>query len=185
MNNLLPETYLLGLIGLLLVIAILVGRQLLRVRKDEINLIKLEKQVDASNKNSSELYQLASVQLRKRLYPQAIGTLKQALKELKGEPDEAKAIIENAMGFALVAEDNFEAAIKHYESALKAKSDYPVALNNLGFAKQQLKLEDEAYLHYKEALNIDPKNQTAKKQLNRIERRNGGIIPSAVEKKGF
>ena len=39
----LPQTYLIGLCLLLLVIAILVGRQLLKVRKDEAQLIKLEK----------------------------------------------------------------------------------------------------------------------------------------------
>ena len=36
----LPQTYLIGLCSLLLVIAILVGRQLYKVRKDELKLIK-------------------------------------------------------------------------------------------------------------------------------------------------
>ena len=37
-NGLLPQTYLLGLIGLLAIVAVVAGRQLLRVRKDELNL---------------------------------------------------------------------------------------------------------------------------------------------------
>ena len=40
--NLLPQTYLLGLVGLLAVVAVVVGRQLLNVRRDEIKLIELE-----------------------------------------------------------------------------------------------------------------------------------------------
>ena len=46
------------------------------------------------DRQASDLYELGSVQLRKRLYPQAAATLKQALKRLSGEPDEARALIE-------------------------------------------------------------------------------------------
>ena len=42
MSFLQPQTYLLGLIGLLGIVAFLVGRQLLKVRRDEVNLIQLE-----------------------------------------------------------------------------------------------------------------------------------------------
>ena len=95
-----PQTYLIALIGLLVIISVLVGRQLLRVRSDEAKLLKLEKGGASSSKEASELYELASVQLRKRLFPQAIDSLQRALKQLNQEPDEAKAIIENALGFA-------------------------------------------------------------------------------------
>ena len=43
MDTLLPQTYLIGLTGLLVIVAVLVGRQLLKVRSDEVELIKLEK----------------------------------------------------------------------------------------------------------------------------------------------
>ena len=145
MNLLLPQAYLIGLVGLLAIIAILVGRQVLKVRSDEYKLIKLEKNKTATSKEASNLYELASVQLRKRLYPQATTTLREALKNLSEEPDEAKALIENALGFALAAQDDFEGAIKHYEAALKAKDDYPVALNNLAFAKSRLMKNSDAY----------------------------------------
>ncbi len=124
----LPQTYLIGLCLLLIIIAILVGRQLFKVRKDELKLIKLEKEDSNTKEDSAKMYELASVQLKKRLYPQAISTLKQALKILDGEPDEAKALIENALGFALAAQNDFKSAVIHYKKALIAKSEYPVAL---------------------------------------------------------
>ena len=169
METLLPQTYLIGITGLLVIVAILVGRQLLRVRNDEVKLVKLEKGGASASKNAAELYELASVQLRKRLYPQATTTLKKALKQVTGEPDEAKALIENALGFALAAQEDFEAAVNHYRNALKAKSDYPVALNNLAYAKQRLSKENESLRLYEEVLEIDPKNKTAKKQLQKLK----------------
>ncbi len=77
----LPQTYLIGLCLLLFIIAILVGRQLYKVRKDEMKLIKLEKEDSNTKEDSAKMYELASVQLKKRLYPQATSTLKQALKK--------------------------------------------------------------------------------------------------------
>ncbi len=171
MDILQPQTYLFGLVGLLLVIAILVGRQLLSVRSDEMKLIKLEKNAATSSSDASILYELASVQLRKRLYPQATTTLRKALKNLEQEPDEAKALIENALGFSLAAQDDFESAISHYRNALKAKSDYPVALNNLAFAKERLEEETESLELYKKVLLIDPKNKTAIKQIKLLEKK--------------
>ena len=83
MNALLPQTYLLGLIGLLAIVAVVGGRQFLRVRRDEQSLLKMEQEKVASSKDAGALYELASVQLRKRLYPQAIVTLRQAVKRYK------------------------------------------------------------------------------------------------------
>ncbi len=185
MENILPQTYLIGLIGLLLLVAILVGRQLLRVRQDESKLIKLEKQGISSSNQASELYDLASVQLKKRLYPQAASTLRKALKRLKNEPDEAKALIENALGFSLAAQDEFESAISHYKSAIKAKSDYPVALNNLAFAKQRLQEYNEAKDLYQQVLSIDRTNKTAIKQLKSLEKRKLNQIAEESNSKGF
>ena len=181
----LPQTYLIGLCLLLVIIAILVGRQLYKVRKDEMKLIKLEKENSNTKEDSAKMYELASVQLKKRLYPQATSTLKQALKKLDGEPEEAKALIENALGFALAAQNDFKSAVIHYKKALIAKSEYPVALNNLGFAYQRLLQEDEAYKNYKEVLKLDPKNKTAISQIKRLERIIGKDRNQLLEKKGF
>ena len=181
----LPQTYLIGLCLLLVIIAILVGRQLYKVRKDEMKLLKLEKEDSNTKEDSAKMYELASVQLKKRLYPQATSTLKQALKKLDGEPEEAKALIENALGFALAAQNDFKSAVIHYKKALIAKSEYPVALNNLGFAYQRLLQEDEAYKNYKEVLKLDPKNKTAISQIKRLERIIGKDRNQLLEKKGF
>ncbi|AII42003.1 hypothetical protein KR100_01100 [Synechococcus sp. KORDI-100] len=171
--NLLPQTYLLGLVGLLAIVAVVVGRQLLRVRRDEIKLIELEQSGASASRQASDLYELASVQLRKRLYPQATTTLKQAAKRLSGEPDEARALIENALGFSLAAQKNYESAVKHYKLALKAKADYPVALNNLGFAQEKLLQTEEAMAVYERTLEIEPGNNTASKRLKKLQKRIG------------
>ena len=71
----LPQTYLVGLCFLLVIISILVGRQLYKVRKDEMKLLKLEKEDSNTQEDSAKMYELASVQLKKRLYPQATSTL--------------------------------------------------------------------------------------------------------------
>ena len=113
------------------------------------------------------------MQLRKRLYPQATATLKQASKRLSGEPDEARALIENALGFSLAAQKNYESAVKHYKLALKAKADYPVALNNLGFAQEKLLQTEEAMAVYERTLEIEPSNNTASKRLKRLQKRIG------------
>ncbi len=185
MNILQPETYLIGLIGLLVIVAILVGRQLLRVRRDEANLIRLEKGGASSSKNAAELYELGSVQLKKRLYPQATSTLKQAVKRLAGEPEEATAVIENALGFALAAQDDFQNAVNHYQRALKAKPNYPVAMNNLAFAKIRLNQPQEASTLYEEVLLLDPKNKTAIKQLKKIKTSVDTDSPNSDEIRGF
>ena len=118
MSAFLPETqtYLIGLIGLLAIVAVIVGSQVFKTQRDERALIRLEKSGAGSSKEASKLYELASVQLRKRLYPQAIASLRKALKQLTGEPDEAKALIENALGFALAAQTDYSSAVSHYQS---------------------------------------------------------------------
>ena len=181
----LPQTYLVGLCFLLVIISILVGRQLYKVRKDEMKLLKLEKEDSNTQEDSAKMYELASVQLKKRLYPQATSTLKQALKKLEGEPEEAKALIENALGFALAAQNDFKSAVIHYKKALTAKSEYPVALNNLGFAYQRLLKEDEAIKNYQEVLKLDPSNKTAISQIKRLDRIIGKDKDQLLNKKGF
>ena len=169
--NLLPQTYLLGLVGLLTIAAVVVGRQLLRVRRDESRLVQLERSGTAQSRQAADLYELGSVQLRKRLYPQAAATLKQALKRLGDEPDEARALIQNALGFALAAQKDYEGASKHYKLALKAKPDYPVALNNLAFAQNKLLNIEEALKLYRQTLELEPTNTTAQKAVKKLEKR--------------
>jgi tetratricopeptide (TPR) repeat protein len=166
----LPQAYLIGLIVLLGTAAVLVARQILRVRSDELALARLEARSKDEAQSAADLYELASVQLRKRLYGQAAENLKLAAKRAAGEPAEAQALIENALGFALAAQNNFSGAIKHYRAALKAKPDYPVALNNLAFALEKQQKPEEAMATYSQVLELDGSNRTAQKRLKRLER---------------
>jgi tetratricopeptide (TPR) repeat protein len=187
MQELLPQAYLIGLIVLLGAAAVLVGRQILRVRRDEQALARLGSAGPggAPPTDSVGLYELASVQLRKRLYGQAVDNLKLALRKAQAEkaPDEARALIENAYGFALAAESKFPEAIRHYRSALQIKPDYPVALNNLAFALGKLGEPQEARDAYARVLDLEPANSTARKGIKTMERRVGDPTKAAPEGK--
>jgi Flp pilus assembly protein TadD len=175
MKEFLPQAYLIGLIVLLGAAAVAVTLQILRVRRDESILSRLEGSASGVAGDSSALYEIASVQLRKRLYGQAGDNLKRALK-LAGEeqaPPEARALIENALGFSLAAQNKYKAATRHYRSAIRAKPDYPVALNNLAYALEKQGMEEEARSTYGEVLSIDGGNVTARKRLKALERRSG------------
>lgn len=174
MDSLLPQAYLIGLIVLLAGAAVVVARQILRVRRDELALSRYD---SAGNKPSDAagLYELASVQLRKRLYGQALDNLKLAAKraDAEGEPAEARAVIQNALGFSLAAQNNYKTAIKHYRLALEAKPNYPVALNNLAFALEKQQKLEEAQATYQQVLDLDAANKTARKRLKLLERKGG------------
>jgi tetratricopeptide (TPR) repeat protein len=166
----LPQAYLIGLLVILGGAAVLVARQILRVRRDEVVLNRLEQASKSGEQSAADLYELASVQLRKRLYGQAVDNLKLASRRAASEPPEAQALIENALGFALAAQSNYTAAIKHYRAALRAKPDYPVALNNLAYALEKQQKPEEARENYMKVLELDNSNGTAKKRLKRLER---------------
>jgi len=185
MNELLPQLYLVGLIGLLGGASFFVGRQILRVRLDEQALSRLGggRASDGAPQDAAGLYELASVQLRKRLYGQAGDTLRKALKQADAEqvPAEARALIENAMGFALAAQGKYATAIRHYRSALRAKADYPVALNNLAFALEKQAKPEEARTLYEQVLSLEEGNRTARKRLRLLERRAVNVAPAPSE----
>ena len=183
MNELLPQLYLLGLVALLGGASFFVGRQILRVRRDEQALSRLGSAGGAAGgapQDAAGLYELASVQLRKRLYGQAGDTLRKALRQADAEkvPDEARALIENAMGFTLAAQGKYATAIRHYRSALRAKADYPVALNNLAYALEKQTKTDEARELYEQVLSLEEGNRTARKRLKLLERRAVSVAPS-------
>lgn len=189
MNELLPQLYLVGLIGLLGGASFFVGRQILRVRRDEQALSRLGggRASDGAPQDAAGLYELASVQLRKRLYGQASDTLRRALKQADAEqiPAEARALIENAMGFALAAQGKYATAIRHYRAALRAKADYPVALNNLAFALEKQAKPDEARALYEQVLGLEQGNRTARKRLRLLERRSVGVAAPADAPRGL
>jgi tetratricopeptide (TPR) repeat protein len=189
MNELLPQLYLVGLIGLLGGASFFVGRQILRVRRDEQALSRLGggRGSEGAPQDAAGLYELASVQLRKRLYEQASDTLRKALRQADSEqvPAEARALIENAMGFALAAQGKYTNAVRHYRAALRAKGDYPVALNNLAFALEKQAKPDEARVLYEQVLSLEEGNSTARKRLRLLERRSVSVAPAAAAPRGL
>ena len=158
------QIYLSILFVVLVVVASVIGRQILRTRNEELTYLNLQ-QNSSQEVQTSKLYEFASVQIQKRLYPQAIETLLKAKKGYSEEPPEAKALIENALGFSFAAQNNFKKAIKYYQSALNFVPEYPIALNNLGFAYEKLLEFDNAYEIYEKVILIEPKNKTAQKQI--------------------
>tara|TARA_Y100001933_G_scaffold64658_1_gene64967 strand:- start:107 stop:463 length:357 start_codon:yes stop_codon:yes gene_type:complete len=97
------QSYLLILFILLIIISFFVFRQFIRTRNEEISLVTFEQKGIDSLETATELYQFGSIQIKKRLYSQATQTFLKAMKKSKDEPDEGKAIIENALGFTYAA----------------------------------------------------------------------------------
>ena len=179
------QSYLIILFIVLIIISVFVFRQFLRTRKEELNLVKFEQQGLDSLTKASELYEFGSIQIKKRLYKEATNTFLKAVENYKDEPDEAKAIIENALGFSYAAQNTFKKAIKHYNLAIKTLPSYTVALNNLASAQQRILEYDLAYATYKKVLVIDPKNQTAIKKSKELEKRKNYSPYKGIKDKGF
>ena len=179
------QTYLIILFIVLLIISFFVFRQFFRTRKEELNLVKFEQKGIESLKKSSELYEFGSIQIKKRMYTEATKTFLKAVEYYENEPNEAKAIIENALGFSYAAQNEFKKAIKHYNLAIKSLPEYIVALNNLASAQQRLLEYDLAYATYKKVLKIDPNNTTAIKKSKELEKRNNYTPYKGIKDKGF
>ena len=179
------QSYLVILFVVLIIIATFVFRQFLKTRKEELNLVKYEQKGLDSLTKASELYEFGSIQIKKRLYTEATKTFLKAVKNYQDEPNEAKAIIDNALGFSYAAQNEFKQAIKYYNSAIKSLPEYPIALNNLASAHQRLLEYELAYETYKKVLAIDPNNKTAIKKSRELEKRNDYKPYKGIKNKGF
>ena len=179
------QSYLIILFVVLIIISVFVFRQFLRTRKEELNLVKFEQKGLDSLTKASELYEFGSIQIKKRLYKEATKTFLKAVEYYENEPNEAKAIIENALGFSYAAQNDFKKAIKHYNSAIKSLPEYTVALNNLASAQQRLLEYELSYATYKKVLEIDPNNKTAVKKSKELEKRNNYSPFKGIKDKGF
>ena len=179
------QSYLIILFVVLIIISVFVFRQFFRTRNEESSLVKFEQKGLNSLTKASELYEFGSIQIKKRLYTEATKTFLKAIKYYDNEPNEAKAIIENALGFSYAAQNEFKKAIKYYNLAIKSLPSYTVALNNLGSAQQKLLEYDLAYATYKKVLEIDPSNKTAIKKSKELEKRNNYTPYKGIKDKGF
>ena len=171
MESYLPVVYLSILLVLLSGTAWFIFRQVLKTRKVETALTRLQNKLKSEKGTAQEYYELGSIYLDKKLFAQAIVVLQKALKESEGETNENLALIYNGLGFAYFAQEQFDLAIRNYKEALKLQPDYVTGLNNLGHAYERKKLTAQALQVYEEALTREPNNQTAKRRAESLRKR--------------
>ena len=179
MDTNLPIAYLLILVVLLSGAIVFLIRQILKTRRTEITLFDLQTKLAKEQGTAQEYYQLGSIYNDKKLYSQAVAQLQKALKAA-GEDEEPQnlAMIYNALGYAHLAKEQYDIAIRQYKEALKFNPIYPTATNTLGYAYEKKKLTSQALEAYEQTLKIDPNNQTAKRRAESLRKRVG--IPSEV-----
>ncbi|MGB3532423.1 MAG: tetratricopeptide repeat protein [Microcoleaceae cyanobacterium] len=169
--------YVLLLVILLLGAGFFVFRQILKTRRVETTLSKLQKKLTTEPGTAQEYYELGSILNDKQLYTQAIAVFQKALKAAKEEPAENVAMVHNALGYAHFAKEQYDIAIRQYKEALKFNRNYVIAYNNLGAAYERKKLTAQALETYKQSLKLDPKNDVAKRRSESLEKRIG--IPTS------
>lgn len=174
MENTLPVVYLFVLLALLGSAGWLIVRQVLRTRKVESTLSKLEKKLKKERGTVQEYYELGGIYLDKKLFAQAIVVLQKALKGI-GAEEENLAPVHNALGFAYFAQEQYDIAIREYKEAIKLNPEYVTAFNNLGNVYERKKLTAQALEAYEEALKHEPDNATAKRRSESLRKR---LVPS-------
>ena len=171
MDTNLAISYLIILIVLLLGSGIFVVRQVLRTRRVETTLTRLQQSVTTGEASAKEYYELGSLLLDKKLFSRAVVQLQRALKADDLEGDENIALVCNALGFAYAAQEQYDLAIRQYKEAIKLQPQYVTALNNLGFVYERKMLIEQAIGVYEDALRYEANNTTAKKRLESLRRR--------------
>ena len=162
--------YLAAFLLLLSVAAFFVFRQILKTRKIEGALTKLERKLRTERGTMLEYYELGSIYLDKKMFTQANAVLKKALKADDVE-SLSMAPVYNALGYAYFGQEQYDMAIRQYKEAIKIEPGYIMAMNNLGHAYEQKKLVSQALETYDRVLEIDSKNDTAKRRSETLRRR--------------
>ncbi|NET68469.1 MAG: tetratricopeptide repeat protein [Moorea sp. SIO1G6] len=170
MNDTLPTIYLSVLLVLLAGVTFAVLRQVLKTRKIETTLSRLEKKLQKDRGTVIEYYELGSIYADKKLFGQAILLFQKALKGTDAD-EENLAPVYNALGFAYCAKEQYDLAIRQYKEALKQEPGYVTALNNLGHVYERKQLIGQALEAYDEALKYEPKNSTAKRRAESLRKR--------------
>lgn len=177
MDSNLPIVYVSLLLVLLSAAGWFVFRQILRTRKVESNLARLQNKLskDKGKGTAQEHYELGSIYLDKKLFAQAAVQFQKALKAKDLEGEENQALVYNAYGYACAAQEQYDLAIRQYKEALKFNPAYVTAINNLGFAYERKKLTAQALETYEEALKYEPANPTAKKRAESLRKQ---VVPA-------
>lgn len=171
MDEKLPIIYLSGVLILLIGVAIFVGIEIVKSRRIEGKLSRLQKEVKQGKATAKEYYELGSIYLDKKLFSQAIKLLQKALKLSEGIDSENKALIYNALGYAYFGQEQYELAIRHYKEAIKLYPEYAIALNNLGNVYERKQMIAKALQAYEETLKFAPNNKVAKRRTESLRKR--------------
>ena len=169
-----PILYLSLLIVLLGLVSFFVIRQILKTRRVENELGRLQKTLAQGKGTAQDHFELGSIYLNKRVYSQAIVQFQKALKAAD-LPELESALVYNALGYAYFAQEQYDLSIRHYKDALKVDPNYVTALNNLGHAYERKQLTAPALEAYEQALALDADNQTAKRRAEALRKR---LVPS-------
>lgn len=170
MENPLPIIYLSVLLVLLASAGWFVIRQVLKTRRIESTLSRLERKLKKERGTVQEYYELGSIYSDKKMFAQAIVLLQKSLKGVDAE-EENLAPVHNALGFAHFAQEQYDIAIREYKEAIKQDPGYVTALNNLGHVYERKKLTAQALQTYEEALKYDPNNAIAKRRAESLRKR--------------
>ncbi|MBW4539403.1 MAG: tetratricopeptide repeat protein [Myxacorys chilensis ATA2-1-KO14] len=170
-----PLLYISLLLLLLGAAVVFVARQVLKTRRVESALSRLQKKLSKEKGTAEEYYELGSILLDKRLFVQAITQFQKAIKAETLEGQDLAAVY-NALGFAYFAQEQYDLALKNYKEAVKLAPDYVTGWNNVGHAYERKQLAGPALEAYEEALKHDSNNQTAKRRAESLRKR---FVPSA------
>ncbi|PSB35590.1 tetratricopeptide repeat protein [Stenomitos frigidus] len=174
MDTSFPIVYVSLLLVLLSLASWAVLRQILKTRKVELALAKLQSKLSKEAGIAQEYYELGSIYLDKKIYSQAIMLFQKALKADNLEETESPPIY-NALGFAYFSQEQYDLAIRQYKDALKIEPNYVTALNNLGHAYERKQLAAQALEAYEQVLDVEPKNATASRRAESLRKR---FVPS-------
>jgi tetratricopeptide (TPR) repeat protein len=170
-NSNLLLIYLGILLALLSVAAFFVVRQVIKTRRIESTLGRLQSRLTKEKGTAQEYYELGSLLLDKKLYTQAALYLQQALKQIDDEETENAAVVYNALGYSYFAQEQYDLAIRNYKEALKISPEYVTALNNLGHSYERKQLTAQALDMYAAALELEPNNSTARRRADSLKKR--------------
>ncbi len=171
MNENLPVIYISTLLVILVLAAIYILQEVIKTRRQESTFSRLQNKLKQEKGTAEEYYELGSLYLDKKLFVQSLTLLNKALKADKKLPEENQALIHNAMGYAYFAQEQYDIAIREYKEALKLYPGYVVALNNLGNVYEKKQMIVQAVKVYKQALEYEPENNTAKLRVKSLEKR--------------
>jgi Flp pilus assembly protein TadD len=94
------------------------------------------------------------------------GALRHLTESLRFDPRSSAA--HNALGVVLARQGNPAEAGKEFAKAVQLQSDNAEAQANLGFVLAQLGRMDEAVRHWETAVRLDPKQENARRALDRV-----------------